>query len=238
MKYVIYLRVSTDKQDVAMQEKACMDYIKNKVGGKRYELEIFSDPDTSSRIKMDKRPGLIAMLSSLRRGHQVVVYKLDRFSRDVIEMVTIFRMIRDRQCRIHSLNDSGCDDEFTVGLMGVLAQKEREDISIRTKSAMSLKRKRGEKLGGDVAFGFQVEKDGKTLKENPEEQKVLQKMCSLYDMGLSYRGICFQLMDAGHFNREGRPFKPMSVYRILLRTGRPAPYDPALEEREYQASLQ
>lgn len=252
MKYVIYHRVSGDKQDVAMQDKACMDYVLEKTKGKKYELEIFSDPDMRSGVKMKKRIGLMAMLNSLQRGHQVVLYKLDRLSRDIVEMVTIYRMIRDKKCKIHSLNDPDCDNEFIVGIMGAVAQKEKKDIGDRTRSAHALKKQKKERVGRFINYGYTLDTENLIwvkgrdreptqkaglLIEDPAEQKVIQHMCSLYDMGFSYRAICLRLAEQGYLNREDKVFKPMSIYRILLRTGRPAPYDPAQEEREFQDAL-
>jgi DNA invertase Pin-like site-specific DNA recombinase len=236
MKYIIYLRVSTDKQDVRTQEQECLRYIKSKENGKPFEHVIFSDPDVSSRIKMSKREGLMAMLNSLRKGQQVVVYKLDRLSRDVIEMVTIYRMIKDRKCGIHSLNDSNCDDEFTIGLMGVLAQKERSDISMRIKSKLSAKKERSELISRHTPYGFELSEDGIHLKPQSQEQMALAHMSEWFDEGKSFRSIAKELTLSGYMNREGRPFQHMSIYRIRSRTGRTRSSDQFLEDSEVPLS--
>jgi len=248
MKYVIYQRVSTDLQEVETQQKECLNYIKQKEKGNSFECKTFSDPEMSSRVKMKNRTALIQFLEFLSPGDRVVVYKLDRFSRDVVEMVTIYRMIKDKKCTIFSLNDPDCDNEFIIGLMGVLAQKERKDISDRTKAALRNKKSKNERTG-TVPYGFTLckdklieikNKDGEVeLKPGllllaPTEQEVLAQMCQYFDAGKSYRQIAQILTNQGYMNREGKPFQHMSIYRILCRTGRTRSLDQPQEVREFQ----
>jgi DNA invertase Pin-like site-specific DNA recombinase len=248
MKYVIYQRVSTDLQDVETQQKECLNYIKQKEKEKSFEYNIFEDPEMSSRVKMSNRTGLMEFLKFLTAGYHVVVYKLDRLSRDVVEMVTIYRMIKDKKCTIYSLNDPDCDNEFIIGLMGVLAQKERKDISDRTKAALRNKRSKNERIG-TVPYGYTLcpdklieikNKDGDVeLKPGlllfaPSEQEALVQMCQYFDEGKSYRQIAQILTNQGYRNREGNPFQHMSIYRILCRTGRTRSSDQPREAREFQ----
>ncbi len=232
MKYKIYLRVSTDKQEVATQEFECLRFIQSKENTDIFDYKIYSDPDTSSRIKMEKRLGLMDMLGSLKKGESVVTYKLDRLSRDVIEMVTIYRTIKQKDCEIFSLNDPDCN-EFTVGLMGVLAQKERSDISARIKSKLQAKKGRCERISRHIPYGYTVDPNqmikvknqhdsGWTLKpgllvQEPHEQSVLALMCQLHEEGISYHQVAKKLDVLGYTNRAGKPFQGMSIYRILDR---------------------
>lgn len=218
VKYVIYLRVSTDEQDTRTQEQECLRYIKSLSKGEAFEHVIFADPDTSSRVKMSKRLGLMQMLESLKKGNEVVVYKLDRLSRDVIEMVTIYRMIKERKCRIHSLNDSNADDEFTIGLMGVLAQKERTDICLRIKSKMTAKKERNERVSRHLPYGYDLHEDNIHLIPNHVEQLALSLMIQWFDEGMSYRLIAKTLNNLEYKNRVGKPFQHMSIWQILSRT--------------------
>jgi len=247
MKYLIYERVSSEKQEVETQRHECLNYIKRKENGCSFEYNIYSDPETTTRKKMENRKGLMEFIKSLREGHKVVVYKLDRLSRDVIEMVTIYRMIKDKGCTIYSLNDPDCDNDFIIGLMGVLAQKERKDISDRTKASLRYKISKNERIGM-VPYGYQIcpttlvptkDKQGKVemklgyLIEEPKEKEILTEMCHLFDEGLSFRQIADVLKEQGHVNRKGKPFQHMSLYRILRRTGRKRLIYQALDEQEF-----
>lgn len=71
-----------------------------------------------------------------------------------------------------------------------------------TKRALARKKERGEKLGGDVPFGYALAEDGVTLEEDNDEQQtiLLIKHMVVHDMA-SFRGI------ASILNSEGRPTK-------------------------------
>lgn len=252
MKYVVYLRVSTDMQDIRTQEQQILTYVNNLEKGKQPQIKMFVDEDVSTGKKMAKRPQLMAMLESLKKDQHVIVFKLDRLSRDVIEMVTIYRQIKAAGCYIHSLNDSNADDEFMIGLMGVLAQKERSDIRMRIKSKMDAKRERNERISRNLPYGYTLDMvnliqvknqhdSGWTLKPGllvPEltEQLVLAQMKSLLAEGNSYRRIASILTSLGYMNRVGKPFQHMSIYRILSRTEDAMLQDQPHEELEYAAS--
>lgn len=252
MKFISYLRVSTDKQDVETQEVLCMDYIKSKSQGKKVEYKFYSDPDTSTRLKMKKRKILMEFLNSLQKGDHVVIYKLDRLSRDIIEMVTIWRMIvQEKKCILHSLSDSNCQDEFIIGIMGSMAQKAREDISLTTKDNLRKKILKGERTG-NIPYGYQVCKNtlipirNKQTNEMemklgklivlPSEQEVLSLIFQYFEQGMSYQEITTELNNLGYRNREGKPFQKMSIYRILRRTGHTKLEDQLLDERVFEMS--
>ena len=246
MKYLIYLRVSTDKQRVEMQYKMIITYLNCKHRDQVYDCEVFSDPDTSTRLPMEKRKGLQSMLECVKKGDIVLVYKLDRLSRDVIEMVSIYRLItREHGASVHSLNDPYCDD-FSVGLMGILAEKEREGISIKTKDALKNKKNKNERYSGHLPYGFGlhethlvpirvgdeiVYKRGILIPEN-KEQRALALMKQLHLEGNSYQEIVKTLTDLGYLNREGKPFHKMTVYRILNRIKNSKYLDKLQEETE------
>lgn len=231
MKYLIYLRVSTDKQDVEMQNTMIFNYLKNKHREEPFTYQVFSDSDTSSGIPMLKREGLQEMLRNVTRGAIVLVYKLDRLSRDILEMVSIYRQIT-RECgaSVHSLNDPYCDD-FSVGLMGVLAEKERADTRAKTRDALKNKKEKGERYSRHLPYGYTMHKTAKVpvkvgheivykpglLVQESEEQKALDRMRQLFEAGNSYQEIVKILTLEGYRNRAGKPFHKMSIYRILVR---------------------
>ncbi len=231
MKYLIYLRVSTERQDVETQEKMCMHYIKNKHPQGDFTYKIYADPILSTRVKLEKRVGLQEMLNALTKGCTVLVYKLDRLSRDIIEMVTIYRMItREYGGQIHSLTDPYCDD-FSVGLMGIIAEQERKTISQRTKDKLKTKKENGERTGS-VPHGYKLHEthmvpirqgDQIVMKQGvlvpcKKELEAIRLMEEAFAMGSSYGQIAQIVNDRGYRNREGRPFHKMSIYRILQRS--------------------
>lgn len=246
MKYLIYLRVSTDKQEVETQMRMCKERIEKIHPNGDFTIQIFNDPDLSSGVAFEKRTELQNMLKSIKKGNTVLVYKLDRLSRDVIEMVSIYRHIVNKcGAKVISLNDPH-DDEFSVGLMGLIAQKERDNIRMRTKDNLATKKKKGERYSGQLPYGYTLHetklvpvKVGKdivhklgVLVPKAEEQEVLARMYQLSEEGNSFRQIAKILNDQGCRNREGKPFQHMSIYRILSRKENTMSSDQLLEEKE------
>ena len=244
MKYLIYLRVSTNKQDVEMQQQMIFNYLNSKHRDQKISYEVFSDPQTSTGIAMEKREGLQKMLKSVKKGMVVLVYKLDRLSRDILEMVSIYRKIT-RECgaSVHSLNDPYCDD-FSVGLMGVLAEKERADTRKKTKDALKNKKQKGERYSRYLPYGYGMHEthmvpirvgDEIVMKRGVlvqvcREQRAISLMKQLFAEGRSYQSIATALTNLGYTNREGNPFHKMTVYRILSRKEDAMSQDQAPEE--------
>ncbi len=143
-KFIGYYRVSTARQGksglgLESQKKTVHDYLN---GGDWKLVDEFTEIESG---KNDNRPELARALAACRvYGATLVISKLDRLARSVKFLA--------------ELQDSGqafvaCDmlaaNNFTVGIMGQVAQQERELISARTKAALQAAKARGTKLGND-----------------------------------------------------------------------------------------
>lgn len=197
MRYLIYLRVSTEKQDEEMQRHHCMNHIRA-VNRDNAPIIEYVDPDVSSRVKMDKRPALSLMLQDIRKGDVVVTFKLDRISRDIIEMVTIYRLVRDKKAQVYSISEPNIE-EWMLGIFASFAQKEREDISMRTKAKMQELKSKGVRLG-KVPYGQRLDAEGR-IEADPEEAAILKKMYSYRMKKQDFRTIAARLNADGLYNR-------------------------------------
>ena len=120
-----YARVSTDDQDTAAQERA----LKN-AGAEIVFLE------RASGGRWD-RPELHRLLDQLREGDIVLVWKLDRLSRSLKDLLTIIERIDERQAGFKSLTEA-IDTTSPAGRMmmqmvGAFAEFERAMIRERTR---------------------------------------------------------------------------------------------------------
>ena len=88
MRYIIYTRVSTNKQSVENQLQECREYV-YKLTKKGDEVLEFSEPDSSTKKPMRNRKKLIEMIEKVREGDKLIVYKVDRLARDPQELINI-----------------------------------------------------------------------------------------------------------------------------------------------------
>lgn len=231
MRYVIYTRVSTNKQTVENQLKECREYV-YKLTQKGDEVLEFSEPDTSSRKPMKQRRKLLEMMARLRHGDQLIVYKVDRLARDKQELINIYCDIRKKGVEVVGLHDPSLNEE-SICIYAFMACSERKNIQERTKSGLNRKRANGERVGSTI-YGFKLDETKlqitKTearsynkpfiLVPNEKEAQQVQIMIDLYSQGKSFSEISNELEARGFRNRAGNPVHKMSVYRILKRLGK------------------
>lgn len=134
-----YARVSTDDQDTAAQVTALEG-----VGCTR----IFRDKASGGRWN---RPELHRLLDQLREGDVVVVWKLDRLSRSLRDVLTILDRLEKAGAGFRSLTEA-VDTTTPAGRMmmqivGAFAEFERAMLRERTKAGLENARKEG-RVGG------------------------------------------------------------------------------------------
>jgi DNA invertase Pin-like site-specific DNA recombinase len=104
--------------------------------------------------RRDDRPGLAACLKSLRAGDTLVVWKLDRFGRDLRHLVNLVHDLTTRGVGLKVLTGQGASIDTTTangrlmfGFFAALAEFERELIVERTRAGLAAARARGRNGG-------------------------------------------------------------------------------------------
>ncbi|MEY3499390.1 MAG: hypothetical protein RL308_1059 [Bacteroidota bacterium] len=134
-----YARVSTQDQNLSMQ----LDSLKD-CGCELIYQEKGSGATTD-------RKELEQMLSHLRKGDVVVIFKLDRISRSLKDLISLVNLFKEKEVGLVSLNDP-IDTTTPQGVLifnifASLAQFERENLVLRTKAGLASARSRG-RVGG------------------------------------------------------------------------------------------
>ncbi|AQX01468.1 recombinase family protein [Elizabethkingia anophelis] len=138
-----YARVSTSEQNIDTQEDLLRDN-----GCER----IFSDVASGVR---ENRSGLNEMLSYLRKGDIVIVYKTDRIFRSLKNMIDLIDKFNEKGVLFKSISEPAFDTtsangKFIIQIFGAVAEFERNLISERTKTGLEGARKRKKLLGRPV----------------------------------------------------------------------------------------
>lgn len=137
MKYG-YGRVSTLAQDTALQEDAF-----KRTGVEHIVLEKWSS--------VGARPKLMALLSQLRAGDVLIVYKLDRLGRSLQDLLSILDRINGVGAAFRSLTepiDTGtAAGKFMFSILGAAAEFERSLIRERSIAGQRAARARGKVCG-------------------------------------------------------------------------------------------
>jgi DNA invertase Pin-like site-specific DNA recombinase len=225
-KAVGYIRVSTaeqasDGESLRRQEAL----IRAEVERQGWELSaMLSDEGVSGGKPASKRPGFAALVAMVRAraASVVVVADLSRLSRSQKDtLIFLEDVCGPAKCRLYALDKGHVENESVAGTMdltlrALLAETYRKEISEKTKRAMTFKRQRGEKLGGDVPFGFRAE--GGRLIPDKAEQAVIRTAAEHRKCGLSLREIAAKLEEIGAKTKRGlAEWNAVQVQRILAR---------------------
>jgi DNA invertase Pin-like site-specific DNA recombinase len=145
-KFVAYYRVSTDKQGldgngIEAQKQSVARYLNS------LDCELLASFEEVESGANNKRPQLAAAIQLAKSKRAIlVIAKLDRLSRNASFLL--------------QLQDSGIDfvacdmpnaDKLSVGIIALLAQRERQLISERTKAGLAVAKQRGATLGNPHA---------------------------------------------------------------------------------------
>ena len=143
MRHLGYTRVSTASQDAQLQLDALVDSGVQK-------RDVFSDVTSGSRTAIE-RPGMKRLMDYIEPGDTVVVWRIDRLGRSLIDVLNNVNLLRDKGVKIRSLSD-GIDPETTsgrlmLGMLATLAEYERELITERVNAWIAAAKQNGTRFG-------------------------------------------------------------------------------------------
>lgn len=221
IRAVGYVRVSTEEQassglSLSHQKTRIVAFAK----ASDFDLvEVINEPGKSA--KNLERPGLTRALEILEGGEAqaLVVLSLDRLTRSVKDLGHLVEFFDRTKTALVSVQDSintlTAAGRLVLNVLGSIAQWEREAIAERTTAALAVKRDRGEKTGGTVPYGFDVDSEGRLI-HNPREQEALKLIKRLRQRGYSLRKIGERLTDQGFPPKKGGSWHPQVIKKIIL----------------------
>ena len=214
-KSVIYARYSSERQteqSIDGQLRVCREY------AERNNLVIIDTYiDRAMSGTNDNRTAFQRLLkdSAKRAWDVVLVYKLDRFSRNKYEMAIHKRTLRDFGVRLVSAMENIPDTPEGIILESLLegmAEYYSAELSQKVRRGLNESRLKGNFTGGFLLFGYRLE-NKKILIDEPQAQ-IVRRIFEEYASGKLIKDIILALHAAGVTHR-GKPFSKNTVYNLL-----------------------
>ena len=184
----IYARQSVDRAD-SISIESQIEFCKYELKGgafKEYKDKGYSGKNTV-------RPQLQQLLTDIRRGEveKVIVYKLDRISRSILDFSNMMELFQQYQVEFVSSTEK-FDTSTPMGramlnICIVFAQLERETIQKRVSDAYYSRSQKGFRMGGKPPYGYRLEEimmEGihtKKLVEEPQEAAIVREIFEMYE---------------------------------------------------------
>ena len=203
-----YTRVSTAEQgDEGHSLGAQREAIRLRYPGSADTDGITYVEDIASASTLE-RPGLGDLLDRITEGDTLVVAKLDRISRSVIDWCGLVERANDEGWTLVALDfnlDTGSvTGRFVATIMMAFSEMERELISERTKAGLAEARRKGVRLGRPSSVS--------------EETRVV--IADLRAAGLTQTEIATSLDALGHTAPEGGQWTQQAVSRVVRAQAR------------------
>jgi site-specific DNA recombinase len=189
----IYSRVSTEEQakeglSVDAQIEKCEAYCKAR-GWEVYR--VYKDAGFSAGSL--ERPSMELMLRDAqeKRFNIILVYKIDRFSRKLRDLILTLEDLKEKGINFTSVTEQ-IDTTSAMGeaffqIIGVFAQLERGMVKERVELAFDRKIGLGESLSrAPLGYVYQ----NKKLVPDPENASKIKEIFGMWDAGVNYKVIC------------------------------------------------
>lgn len=143
-----FIRVSTLEQDT---EKNKIDILQFANRLKLGNVD-FIEEQCSGKINYKERK-LGALLESMQAGDVLIVPELSRIARSITQILEVIKVTKDKGITLYSLKENFCNNEDSISatvtstIFALVAQIERELISMRTKEALHARKIAGVRLG-------------------------------------------------------------------------------------------
>ena len=192
-KVAIYSRVSTEEQakeglSVDAQIDKCESFCK----ARGWEVfKVYKDSGFSAGSL--NRPALELLLRDAedKRFNIILVYKIDRFSRKLKDLITILEDLKMKGINFTSVTEQ-IDTTSAMGeaffqIIGVFAQLERGMVKERVQLSFDRKINLGEVLYR-APFGYIYQ--NKKLVKHPENAEKVKEIFEMWNAGINYKEIC------------------------------------------------
>lgn len=224
VRCAIYARKSTEEglskdfNSLDAQRESCEAYVvSQKASGWLLVDDRYEDGGYSGGNL--ERPALKRLLADieLRKVDLVLVYKLDRISRSLLDFTKLMEVFEANQITFASVTESFNTTtpmgRLTLNMLSSFAQFEREVITERTRDKIAASRRKGMWMGGNVPLGYDA-KDRK-LVINEAEAAWVRTVFRRFVQAGSVTGMLPALHAEGLRTKTGKPVDKNYLYKLL-----------------------
>ena len=194
IRCAIYTRKSSDEgldqafNSLDAQHEACTAYVASqRHEGWKLVPDRFDDGGLSGGTL--ERPALQRLLCEIDAGRigMVVVYKIDRLTRSLVDFGRLVERLDAKGCSFVSVtqafNTATSMGRLTLNVLLSFAQFEREVTAERIRDKITASKKKGLWMGGPLPLGYDRHPDPqrRELVANPVEAEVARQLFTLYD---------------------------------------------------------
>jgi site-specific DNA recombinase len=224
VRCAIYTRKSSEEgldmefNSLDAQREACAAYIlSQKPEGWVPVADRYDDGGISGGTL--ERPALKRLIADIEFGKVdvVVVYKIDRLSRSLMDFAKLVEVFERRGVTFvsvtQSFNTTTSMGRLTLNILLSFAQFEREVIGERIRDKVAASRRKGMWMGGYVPLGYRV--DNRKLLINEEEAASVRLIFERFVKLGSIKLLMGELQAAGIRSRRGYMLDKGALYKLL-----------------------
>lgn len=232
MKSVIYARVSSVEQVSGYSIEAQIDQCRAWANEQGYNVaRVYIEPGRSART--DDRPVFQRMIKNVCAGEAgaVVVHKVDRFARNLLDLLRYKRQLRDEGVRLLSaseefLNGDSPENDLAIKIMGAVAEYVAWNIGQEAVKGQDAKAKSGSWPGSVVPLGYERigQGRGSTIDICPDYGEIIKTAYNEFSSGnYTIRQWVAEAKKRGYRSRQGNVISSTTwhnVFRSVFYLGR------------------
>lgn len=148
MATIGFIRVSTLDQDTEKNKLDILQFANiHKLGNVEFVEEKVSGTKDYKKRKLGE------LLETLPKGSVIITPELSRVSRSIVQILEVIQITQDKGITLYSLKENFCNMDNSIAstvtktIFALVAQIERELISLRTREALHARKQAGIRLG-------------------------------------------------------------------------------------------
>lgn len=188
----IYIRVSTEDQakdgfSINAQKEKLTKYAE----ANDWKIFDYYIDDGISGKNLDGRPEVTRLLNDVESGriNNVLIYKLDRLTRSVRDLIYLIELFEKHNCTFNSqtekIDTSNAVGRMFVKIIGIFAEFERENLAERVSFGYEQKTREGNYTNTNGVYGYDYIIGEQKIIVNNEEKELVNRIYDLYIDGMS-----------------------------------------------------